>query len=49
MMDTITKLERDYRATIFLLVEDQVVMQKLKNEALQIALSEPLMTSAMVQ
>jgi hypothetical protein len=49
MVDTITKLERDYRATIFLLAEDQVVMQKLKNEALQIALSEPLMTSAMVQ
>jgi hypothetical protein len=34
MMDTITKLERDYRATIFLLADDQVVTQKLKNIAL---------------
>jgi hypothetical protein len=49
MVDTITKLERDYRATISLLAEDQVVTQKLKNEALQIALLEPLMTSSMVQ
>jgi hypothetical protein len=49
MVDTITKLERDYRETISLLAEDQVVTQKSKNEALQIALSEPLMTSAMVQ
>ena len=39
MVDIITKLERDYRATIFLLAEDQVVTQKLKNKALQIALS----------
>jgi hypothetical protein len=39
MVDITTKLERDLRATIFLLVEDPVVTQKLKNEALQIALS----------
>jgi hypothetical protein len=39
MVDIITKLERDYRATIFLLTEDQLVTQKLNNEALQIALS----------
>jgi hypothetical protein len=38
-MDIITNLERDYRATIFVLAEDQVVTQKLKNEALQIAMS----------
>jgi hypothetical protein len=49
MVDAITKLERDYRAAISLLAEDQVVTQKLKNEALQIVLSEPLKTSAMVQ
>jgi hypothetical protein len=39
MVDIKTKFERDYRATIFLLAEEQVVPQKLKNEALQIALS----------
>jgi hypothetical protein len=39
MVDIITKLERDYRETIFLLAKDQVVTQKLKNEALQISLS----------
>jgi hypothetical protein len=39
MVDIITKLEMDYRATTFLLAEEQVVTQKLKNEALQIALS----------
>jgi hypothetical protein len=38
MVDITTKLERDYRATIFLLAEDLVATQKLKNEALQIAL-----------
>jgi hypothetical protein len=41
-VDTITKLERDYRATISLLDEDQVVMQNLENEALQIVLSDQL-------
>jgi hypothetical protein len=49
MLDTITKLGRDYRATLSLLAECQVVTQKLKNRALQIALSEPLMTSVMVK
>jgi hypothetical protein len=38
-MDIITKLERDYRATIFLLAKDHVVTQMLKNEALQIVMS----------
>jgi hypothetical protein len=39
MVDIITKLERDYMAATFLLAEEQVVTQKLKNKALEIALS----------
>jgi hypothetical protein len=39
MVNTIAKLERDYRATISLQDEDHVVTQKLKKTASEDALS----------
>jgi hypothetical protein len=48
-VDTITKLERDYRATISLQAEDHVVTQELENKALHLALSGDLNGIPMVQ
>jgi hypothetical protein len=48
-VDTITKLERDCRATISLQAEDHVVTQKLENKALHLALSGALNGIPMVQ
>jgi hypothetical protein len=49
IVDTITKLERDYRATISLQDEDHVVTQELENKALHLALSGDLNGIPMVQ
>jgi hypothetical protein len=49
IVDIITKLERDCRATISLQDEDHVVTQKLENKALHLALSCALNGIPMVQ
>jgi hypothetical protein len=49
IVDTITKLERDYRATISLQAKDHVVTQELENKALHLALSGALNGIPMVQ
>jgi hypothetical protein len=49
IVDTITKLERDCRATISLQAEDHVITQKLENKALHLALSGALNGIPMVQ
>jgi hypothetical protein len=48
-VDTITKLERDYRTTIYLQAEDHVVTQELENKAFHSALSGALNGIPMVQ
>jgi hypothetical protein len=48
-VDPITKTKMDYRTTIFLQTDDHVVTQKLKNKALQLALSGALNGVPMVQ
>ena len=44
-----TKTKMDYGTTFLLQTDDQVATQKLKNQALQVALSEQLRKGAMVQ
>jgi hypothetical protein len=48
-VDAIRKTKMDYRTTIYLQTDDHVVTQKLKNKALQLALSGALNGVPMVQ
>jgi hypothetical protein len=48
-VNTITKLERDYRTTISLQAEDHVVIQELENKAFHSALSGTLNGIPMVE
>jgi hypothetical protein len=48
-VDAIAKSKMDYRTNIPLQIDDHVVTQKLKNKALQLALSGALNEVPMVQ